>query len=182
MDRRKSVRKSSTAKMGMCGCTAKMGMCGCTAKMGMCGAYAKPGVKNYTFAVKVGSMKLLVNKHLNTIYRASDEKYIGKIHKTEKGLYFMNNGKRVYLPVLESGKRKASKVKSRKRKASKVKSRKRKVKKPLRCTIQKNAKYMDRPSPPYPANKCCGSEMKGNDGNMYVSKRDVHGVCRWKKL
>jgi hypothetical protein len=43
-------------------------------------------------------------------------------------------------------------------------------------------KYKDRKSPPYPANKNCGKEIKGNDGNMYESKPNKNNVCSWKKI
>lgn len=42
-------------------------------------------------------------------------------------------------------------------------------------------KYKDRPSPPYPANDWCGKNKKGNDGNMYTSKPNKNGICRWVK-
>ena len=41
-------------------------------------------------------------------------------------------------------------------------------------------KYMDRPSPPYPANKCKGLVMKGNDGKLYESVADKNSLHRWK--
>ena len=43
-------------------------------------------------------------------------------------------------------------------------------------------KYSTRKGPPYPANKNCNKEMKGNDGNMYLSRADKNGVCSWKKI
>lgn len=49
------------------------------------------------------------------------------------------------------------------------------------CTPQTDAKYINRPSPPYPANECCGQIMRGNDGNMYISRPDKNNVCRWYK-
>jgi hypothetical protein len=49
------------------------------------------------------------------------------------------------------------------------------------CVRQEQHKYTSRPSPPYPANKCCGEEMIGNDGNTYVSVVDQNGVCRWRR-
>ena len=50
------------------------------------------------------------------------------------------------------------------------------------CVAQlDDPKYAGRPSPPYPANQCCGEVMRGNDGNMYVSKADKNGTCRWQK-
>jgi hypothetical protein len=48
------------------------------------------------------------------------------------------------------------------------------------CDFQRNKKYLDRPSPPYPANKCCGQEMVGNNGKLYVSVPDNRGICKWK--
>ena len=38
-----------------------------------------------------------------------------------------------------------------------------------------------RPSPTSSANKNCGKTMKGNDGNMYISKPNKNGICRWQK-
>ncbi len=43
-------------------------------------------------------------------------------------------------------------------------------------------KYSDRKSPPYPANKNCGKQMKGNDGAMYESKPNKNNICSWKKI
>ena len=40
-------------------------------------------------------------------------------------------------------------------------------------------KYTERPSPPYKANNHCGETMKGNDGEMYLSKKVSNGACRW---
>lgn len=63
-----------------------------------------------------------------------------------------------------------------------VKTPKRKVVSVSRgCNPQTDAKYVKRPSPPYPANECCGQVMQGNDGNMYVSRADKNNVCRWYK-
>jgi len=50
------------------------------------------------------------------------------------------------------------------------------------CTAQTTAKYASRPSPPYPANECCGQTFQGNDGNYYVSKADKNGTCKWIKV
>lgn len=42
------------------------------------------------------------------------------------------------------------------------------------------AKYTQRPSPPYPANECPqGTKKRGNDGRLYVVKRDSRGIGRW---
>jgi len=49
------------------------------------------------------------------------------------------------------------------------------------CVIQTTAKYVSRDSPPYPGNKCCNRELRGNDGNMWVSKPNTAGICSWKK-
>ena len=48
--------------------------------------------------------------------------------------------------------------------------------------MQKQAKYQNRPSPPYKANKYCGKTMEGNDGNMYKSVKNAKGICQWKKI
>lgn len=48
------------------------------------------------------------------------------------------------------------------------------------CVQQKLKKYVERPSPPFPANECCGEVMQGNDGGMYISKANVKGICQWK--
>jgi hypothetical protein len=50
------------------------------------------------------------------------------------------------------------------------------------CVKQNDQKYMKRPSPPYPANQCCDEIMQGNDGNMYQSRADRNGTCRWYKV
>lgn len=42
-------------------------------------------------------------------------------------------------------------------------------------------KYADRNSPPFPANKHCGKEMKGNDGLVYISTPNKNNICSWKK-
>jgi hypothetical protein len=50
------------------------------------------------------------------------------------------------------------------------------------CSRQTSPKYKKRNSPPYPANQCCGRIMKGNDGDMYISKSmSSAGHCRWIK-
>jgi hypothetical protein len=51
-----------------------------------------------------------------------------------------------------------------------------------KCIMQTTKKYLTRPSPPYPANKCCGKTMTGNDGAKYVSEPNVSGMCAWKKV
>lgn len=39
-----------------------------------------------------------------------------------------------------------------------------------------------RPSPTESATKYCGKKMHGNDGNMYISKKNKIGICRWVKV
>lgn len=48
--------------------------------------------------------------------------------------------------------------------------------------IQKSLtkKYMERPSPKFPAGKLCGVTLKGNDGNMYISVKSG-SFCVWIK-
>ena len=61
-----------------------------------------------------------------------------------------------------------------KRAASKSKS------KPRRgCVMQFTKKYLLRPSPPFPANECCGQYGTGNDGRRYQSRPASNGICRW---
>jgi len=50
------------------------------------------------------------------------------------------------------------------------------------CVEQFTKKYQERPSPAYPANKCCGESKRGKDGLMYESRADKNGVCTWKKV
>jgi hypothetical protein len=50
------------------------------------------------------------------------------------------------------------------------------------CLRQFTKKYTERPSPPYSANYCCNKKKVGNDGNMWKSTPNVHGVCTWKKM
>jgi selenocysteine-specific translation elongation factor len=49
------------------------------------------------------------------------------------------------------------------------------------CVKQDDKKYAERPSPPYPANECRDKIMKGNNGEMYISKPMSNGVYRWVK-
>ena len=51
-----------------------------------------------------------------------------------------------------------------------------------KCVMQTTKKYISRPSPPYPANKCCGQIMTGNDGSKYESIQKTTGMCAWKKV
>ena len=43
-------------------------------------------------------------------------------------------------------------------------------------------KYAGRPSPPFPANECCGMVLTGNDGNKWTSTMNAKGICQWKKI
>ena len=51
-----------------------------------------------------------------------------------------------------------------------------------KCVMQTTKKYLSRPSPPYPANKCCGMKKIGNDGAKYVAEPSANGICAWKKI
>lgn len=44
------------------------------------------------------------------------------------------------------------------------------------------AKYVNCPSPPYPANECCDQIMKGNNGLIYISKRASNGILTHAKV
>lgn len=51
------------------------------------------------------------------------------------------------------------------------------------CSRKFTAKYMERPSPPYPANECCGRIARGNDGGVYRSSRvGAQRACSWKSM
>jgi len=56
------------------------------------------------------------------------------------------------------------------------------AKKEAGCVQMTQAKYVNRPSPPYPANDagCRGKIMKGNDGRYYESVSDRNGIYRWQ--
>ena len=51
----------------------------------------------------------------------------------------------------------------------------------MSCKKVYSLKYDYRSSPPYKANKCKNTRKKGNDGIMYISKKDKNGVYRWKR-
>jgi len=51
-----------------------------------------------------------------------------------------------------------------------------------RPTTKTLKKYINRKSPPYPANKNCNKQMVGNDGNMYISNPNKNNVCSWKQI
>jgi hypothetical protein len=51
-------------------------------------------------------------------------------------------------------------------------------KRPIAKTLKK---YINRKSPPYPANENCNKRMIGNDGNMYISRPNKNNVCSWIK-
>ena len=51
------------------------------------------------------------------------------------------------------------------------------------CQPQFTKKYLSRSSPNFPANKCRGQTLTGQDGtHMYLSKKDSRGIYRWVKL
>ena len=51
------------------------------------------------------------------------------------------------------------------------------------CKPQFTKKYLSRSSPNFPANKCRGQSLTGNDGEyMYMSKKDSRGIYRWVRL
>ena len=76
---------------------------------------------------------------------------------------------------------------------SKVKSpRKSKVKSPSKsnvesqlknnCIISTKNKYLNRPSPPYPAQNCKNKYQLGNDSFIYQSLPDKNNIYKWKKI
>jgi hypothetical protein len=51
------------------------------------------------------------------------------------------------------------------------------------CIKQTTKKYVNRPSPPYPAALCVGKIKKGNDGKMYQSRFGInYGPAKWVKI
>jgi hypothetical protein len=46
----------------------------------------------------------------------------------------------------------------------------------------RSEKYRTRDSPPFPANKLCGSKIHGNDKKLYISVKNSSGVCFWKRV
>ena len=120
-------------------------------------------------------------------YKVQVAKYIGKggrrrVKVTRDRMYYVRGGKKHYLKKgMRVYKGKKPKPKSKKG-GSRRKSKKGTAKygKDRGCTKQTSPKYMNRPSPPYPANNCRGKTMVGNDGKMYESKYAKNGY-RWQK-
>jgi len=52
----------------------------------------------------------------------------------------------------------------------------------MSCVIQSTKKYVKRPSPPFPANKCKNMTKKGNNGKFFKSTADIKGVYKWIAL
>ena len=50
------------------------------------------------------------------------------------------------------------------------------------CIISKKNKYLNRPSPPYPAQNCKNKYKLGNDSFIYQSLPDKNNIYKWKKL
>jgi len=101
-------------------------------------------------------------------YYIYDIKYgIGKDDNGEEYKKYLKNWKPTGILYLDESKRGPGKWSS---------------KKPIVGKKNKTLKYKNRPSPPYPANDWCGKNKKGNNGNMYTSKKNKNGVCRWVKI
>ena len=127
-----------------------------------------------------------------------------KFYTVKKGkngkYYYIKDGRRVYTrakvrpgPKPKKSTRKPVRKSTRKpvRKSTRKPVRK-STRKPTRKVVKKVSprgctnmshlkKYKIRSSPPYPANECKRRTMRGNDGDMYVSKSNVNGVYRWVK-
>jgi hypothetical protein len=98
---------------------------------------------------------------------------VGKIMNPKSGRCVDRDGKKGK-EILKSLKKKSSPKKSSPKKSSPKKS------SPSDCVIQTSKKYTTRKSPPYPANKCRGKILRGNDGNMYRSASNINGVYTWR--
>ena len=48
------------------------------------------------------------------------------------------------------------------------------------CVKQTTKKYLDRKSPPYPAQECAGQTLKGNDGKMYSAVSNKNAIYTWR--
>jgi len=106
---------------------------------------------------------------------------IGKIIATKK--LSKSPKKSVKKSPKKSVKKSVKKIPKKSVKKSVKKSPKKSVKKSQSgCTRQKTAKYnsLTRKSPPYPANKCQGKSLIGNDGNMYKSIPNINGIHTWR--
>jgi hypothetical protein len=82
----------------------------------------------------------------------------------------------------KSGKTLKSNARSKSKSNSKIKSRNqiRSKSKQRGCKKQTTKKYVTRNSPPYPANECQGLKKKGNDKQLYISKKFKNSY-RWVK-
>ena len=49
------------------------------------------------------------------------------------------------------------------------------------CIISTKNKYLNRPSPPYPAQNCKNKYKLGNDSFIYQSLPDKNNIYKWKK-
>jgi hypothetical protein len=49
----------------------------------------------------------------------------------------------------------------------------------MSCELQHTKKYLERPSPPYPAQTCPGQRKIGNDGRIWESVGNAKGIFRW---
>jgi len=98
---------------------------------------------------------------------------VGKIINPKSGRCVDRDGKKGK-EILNSLKKKLSPKKSSPKKSSPKKSN------PSDCVIQTSKKYTTRKSPPYPANKCRGKILRGNDGNMYRSASNINGIYTWR--
>ena len=139
-----------------------------------------------------------VNQKFYTVKKGKNGKY-----------YYIKDGRRVYTrskirpgPKPKKSTRKPVRKSTRKPVRKSTRKPKKSTRKPTRKVVKKVSprvklacegsprgctnmshlkKYKIRSSPPYPANECKRRTMRGNDGDMYVSKSNVNGVYRWVK-
>jgi hypothetical protein len=81
-------------------------------------------------------------------------------------------------------KRKSVRKSARKSKRKSVRKSKRKSDSDYsdKCKKSSLKKYITRPGPPYPAQKCEYRVLLGNDGNIYRSSPNKNGIFSWKKI
>lgn len=53
---------------------------------------------------------------------------------------------------------------------------------PKTCVIEKDKKYLNRPSPPYKAGNCKNTIIVGNNGKRWISVPDKNGIYHWKQF
>lgn len=177
-------------------------------KSGSCVGRCRSGwLKNIKYALKTSSnplklttnqrkelkemIKEISNKRIQPSKKVLIREIIGKYYNPNKKRYQYKKkrgkDKQMYISLPDSKGKFQWKLYTEKVKLS-LKSLKKTVKKETSKKLKKNTKKQikknrsNRPSPSESATLYCGKKKKGNDGNMYLSKPNKNGVCRWIKI